>query len=119
SGPYRVPTATFSTRTVYTNTVGRTAYRGPWQYESLAREVMLDIAARRMELDPVELRRRNLLSHDDLPYTNPIGMTYDGISPRECFEQALSILDHDGFRREQATARTEGRYLGVGSVTYV
>ena len=60
-GPYRVPKATFATKAIYTNTVGRTPYRGPWQFESLAREVLLDIAARQMGIDPVELRRRNLL----------------------------------------------------------
>ena len=53
--------ASFATKTIYTNTVGRTAYRGPWQFETLAREVLLDIAARQMGIDPVELRRRNLL----------------------------------------------------------
>ena len=45
-GPYRVPRAGFKVKTLYTNTVGRAAYRGPWQFESLAREVLLDIAAR-------------------------------------------------------------------------
>jgi carbon-monoxide dehydrogenase large subunit len=119
SGPYRVPRATFKSRAVYTNTVGRTAYRGPWQFESLAREVMLDIAAREMGIDPVDLRRRNLLRRDELPYTNPIGMTYDSISPLETFEQALSMLDYEAFRREQAEARKAGRHLGVGTSNYV
>jgi carbon-monoxide dehydrogenase large subunit len=118
-GPYRVPRAGFSATTVYTNTVGRTAYRGPWQFESLSREVLLDIAARRMGLDPVELRRRNLLRRDELPYRNPNGMTYDSISPLETFEQALAMLDYDAFRDEQAEARAVGRYLGVGVSSYV
>ena len=118
-GPYRVPRAGFSAKCLYTNTVGRTAYRGPWQFESLAREVLLDIAARRMGIDPAELRRRNLLSHDDLPFTNPNGMTYDTISPLETLEQALTILDYDAFRAEQAAARAAGRYLGVGIASYV
>ena len=98
---------------------GRTAYRGPWQFESLAREVLLDIAARQMGIDPIELRRRNLLRRDELPYTNPIGMTYDSISPLETFEQALSMLDYEAFRREQTEARAAGRYLGVGTSNYV
>jgi carbon-monoxide dehydrogenase large subunit len=118
-GPYRVPRAGFATKTIYTNTVGRTAYRGPWQYETLAREMLLDIAARRMEIDPMELRRRNLLRRDDLPYANPNGMTYDNVSPFETFEQALAILDYDAFRNEQAEARAAGRYLGVGLSNYV
>jgi carbon-monoxide dehydrogenase large subunit len=118
-GPYRIPRAGFATKTLYTNTVGRTAYRGPWQFETLAREVLLDIAARRMDIDPIELRRRNLLQRDELPYRNPNGMTYDSISPRETFEQALEILDYDAFRVEQAAARAAGRHLGVGVSNYV
>ena len=118
-GPYRVPRAGFAVKTVYTNTVGRTAYRGPWQYESLAREVLLDIAARAMGIDPVELRRRNLLRADDLPYANPNGMTYDNVSPLDTLEQAVAMLDYEAFRKEQAEARTRGRYLGVGFAAYV
>ena len=118
-GPYRVPRAGFATTTLYTNTVGRTAYRGPWQFETLAREVVLDIAARRMGIDPAELRRRNLLRRDELPYANPNGMTYDAISPLETFEQALAIVGYDGFRAEQAAARADGRYLGIGIANYV
>jgi len=118
-GPYRVPRAGFSVATVYTNTVGRMPYRGPWQFESLSREVLLDIAARQMDMDPMELRRRNLLRRDELPYANPNGMTYDNVSPLETFEQALEMLDYEGFRAEQAEARRAGRYLGVGLSNYV
>ena len=81
--------------------------------------MLLDIAARRMGLDPVELRRRNLLRRTELPYANPNGMRYDDITPTETFEQALEMLDYDAFRREQAGARADGRYLGVGTCTYV
>jgi len=118
-GPYRVPAATFSTTCIFTNTAGRTAYRGPWQYETLAREMLLDIAARDMGIDPVELRRTNLLRADEMPYANANGMTYDAVTPLETFEHALEILDYDEFRRAQDAARAEGRYLGVGTATYV
>ncbi len=118
-GPYRVPRATFTTKSIYTNTAGRTAYRGPWVFESLARELLLDKAAREIGIDPIELRRRNLLRADDQPYANPNGMTFDRISPLETLEKAVEVLDYDAFRHEQAEARTRGRYLGVGSCTYV
>ena len=118
-GPYRVPAAGYRLRSVYTNTAGRSGYRGPWQYETLAREVMLDIAARRMGIDPVDLRRRNLLRHDEMPYKNANGMRYDNVSPLETFEQAVTILDHESFRAEQARALDTGRYLGVGFSNYV
>src|SRR4051812_20925198 len=118
-GPYRIPLSAFSTKTMYTNTAGRAPYRGPWQFETLAREVTLDIAARRMGIDPAELRRRNMLSQDELPYKNPNGMTYDSITPLETFEATLEALDYDAFRASQAQAREQGRYLGVGISSYV
>jgi carbon-monoxide dehydrogenase large subunit len=70
-------------------------------------------------MDPTELRRRNLLHRDELPYTNANGMPYDNISPLETFEQALAMLDYEAFRKQQAEARTAGRYLGVGISNYV
>src|SRR4029453_7215933 len=85
----------------------------------LAREVLLDIAARQMKIDPVELRRRNLLRRDELPYANPNGMKYDNISPLGTFQQGSAMLDYKAFRAEQAEARRNGRYLGVGTSNYV
>ena len=73
-GPYRVPAYAFSTRTVHTNTAGRGAYRGPWMIETVAREQMLDCVARRLGVDPLELRRRNVLHEEELPYTTPMGV---------------------------------------------
>ena len=118
-GPYRVPKSSFTTKSIYTNTPGRTAYRGPWVFESVAREMLLDMAARQMGMDPVELRRRNLLREQDMPYTNPNGMPFDFITPLENFDQAIEALDYEAFRRQQAAAREVGRYLGVGTCSYV
>ncbi|WP_204081218.1 xanthine dehydrogenase family protein molybdopterin-binding subunit [Mycobacterium riyadhense] len=118
-GPYRVPKASFNYKTVFSNTSGLAAYRGPWQFETLAREILLDIAARKMGIDPVELRRRNLLRRDEMPYFNPNGMPYDHVAPIETFEQAVKILDHEGFRKEQREALAQGRYLGLGFSAYI
>ncbi|OYN81584.1 xanthine dehydrogenase family protein molybdopterin-binding subunit [Mycolicibacterium sphagni] len=118
-GPYRVPKSSFNYKTVFTNTAGLVAYRGPWQYETLTREILLDIAARKMGIDPVELRRKNLLRRDEMPYFNPNGMPYDHCAPMETFEQAVKILDHEGFRKEQAEALAQGRYLGLGFSAYI
>jgi carbon-monoxide dehydrogenase large subunit len=118
-GPYRVPKSSFNYKTVFTNTAGLAAYRGPWQYETLTREMLLDIAARKMGIDPVELRRKNLLRRDEMPYFNPNGMPYDHVAPMETFEQAVKILDHEGFRKEQAQALAQGRYLGLGFSAYI
>jgi aerobic carbon-monoxide dehydrogenase large subunit len=118
-GPYRVPKASFAYKAVFSNTAGLVAYRGPWQFESLAREVLLDIGARKIGMDPVELRRRNILRGDEMPYVNPNGMPYDHVAPADTFEQAVKILDHEGFRKEQQDALAEGRYIGLGFAAYV
>ena len=118
-GPYRVPKASFNYKTVFSNTAGLAAYRGPWQYETLAREIVLDIAARRIGLDPMELRRRNLLRRDEMPYFNANGMPYDHVAPSDTFEQAVKILDAEGFRKEQAEALAAGRYIGLGFSAYI
>lgn len=118
-GPLGYPQGAFSTTCVFTNTPGLTAYRGPWEFETLAREVTLDIAARELGVDPVDLRRRNMLRKDDLPHTNPTGMTLTDMTPLETLEMALEIVDYDGFRRDQAAARAEGRFVGIGTSSYV
>ncbi|MGP4055022.1 xanthine dehydrogenase family protein molybdopterin-binding subunit [Mycobacterium sp. 4D054] len=118
-GPYRVPKASFNYKTVFSNTPGLHAYRGPWQYETLTREILLDCAARKMGMDPVELRRINILRGDEMPFFNPNGMPYDNCAPADTFEQAVKILDHEGFRKEQAEALAEGRYIGLGFSAYI
>jgi aerobic carbon-monoxide dehydrogenase large subunit len=118
-GPYRVRKASFNYKAVFSNTSGLVAYRGPWQFETLAREILLDIAARKMGMDPVELRRRNILRGDEMPYVNPNGMPYDHVAPADTFEQAVKILDHEGFRKEQADALSQGRYIGLGFSAYI
>ncbi len=67
----------------------------------------------------MELRRKNLLRRDEMPYFNPNGMPYDHVAPSETFEQAVKILDHEGFRKEQREALEQGRYLGLGFSAYI
>ena len=118
-GPYRIPRLGFATAMVWTNTMGKGAYRGPWMFETTAREMAIDHAARVLGIDPVELRRHNLLSPADLPFASPGGHTFDEITPRETLEQALAMLDLDAFRRMQAAARADGRLVGLGVSVYV
>src|SRR4249920_1300962 len=88
-------------------------------FETTAREMAIDVAARQLGLDPVEVRRRNLLAFDELPFTSPSGQHFTEITPLETLEQALEILDYDAFRAAQRAARAEGRLLGVGVSAYV
>jgi carbon-monoxide dehydrogenase large subunit len=113
-GPYRCPVVGTRTSAVRTNTSSRAAYRGPWMMETLLRETMMDVAAKGLGLDPLEIRRRNILHRDDLPHTTGCGQTYDLITADETLERAIAILGYEDFRIEQARLRAEGRYLGVG-----
>jgi len=118
-GPYKIPTVEVRSTSVRTNTSSRTAYRGPWMMETLLRETMMDIVARGLDIDPLEIRRRNILHRSELPYVTATEMTYDLITSEETMERAVAILDYEQFRRDQATARSEGRYLGVGLSVFV
>ena len=116
---YRIPAYGFRSDGLFTNTVGIAAYRGPWAMESLARETVLDIAARKIGIDPVEMRRRNLVRARDLPHTTSLGMVLEDVTPAECLEQLLTRVDLAAFRKEQAEARAKGRYLGIGICAYI
>jgi len=119
SGPYRLPKLAYRTTSVYTNTCTRAPYRGPWQAETLAREQVMDVLAHRIGIDPVELRRRNVVHRSELPYTMPGGMPIAEVSPEETLDQAMTMIDHPGFRVEQARALDTGRCLGLGIGLYI
>jgi carbon-monoxide dehydrogenase large subunit len=116
SGPGSVA---YSGQAAYTNTCGQCAYRGPWMMETTGREQMVDVIAHRLGIDPLEIRRRNVLSRTELPYTNPMTLVYDGVSPQECLEQAAKLIGYDQFRKEQKRARAKGRLLGLGLSLYI
>ena len=117
--PYKMPKFGFKSQGFYTNTAGLCAYRGPWAMESLARETLLDVAARQMGMDPIALRRKNLVTAADLPHTTSAGMVLEDVTPSECLDRLLTKIDVAAFRKEQAEARAQGRYLGLGIATYV
>lgn len=116
---YKMPSFGFQARGFYTNTAGLGAYRGPWAMESLARETLLDRAARKLAIDPIELRRRNLVTKQDQPRTTAFGIELTDITPAECLEALLKKLDVPAFRAEQKAARNKGRYLGLGIAAYI
>ncbi len=120
TGPYTIPRIGYSAEAVFTNTCGRCSYRGPWMMETVGREQMIDTVARRLGVDPLELRRRNVIEDDDLPFTTAAGIVYDQVSIAGSLEQAAAMIGYDEVRAEQARAREEeGRLLGVGFGLYV
>ena len=116
SGPGSVG---YTGQAVYTNTCGHCAYRGPWMMETTGREQMVDVIAQKLGIDPLEFRRRNVISRDELPYTNPMSMVYEGVSPQECLEQAAEMIGYAQFRKDQQAARAEGRLVGIGLSLYI
>jgi 2-furoyl-CoA dehydrogenase large subunit len=77
-------------------------------------ERMMDLLARRLGLDPVEVRRRNLIPATSLPYRTPTGGLYDSGDYARTLDRALEVADYAGLRAEQARARGAGRYYGIG-----
>ena len=113
-GPYRIPAYAGAGRTVYTNTAGRGSYRGPWMIETVAREQMIDRVASWLGIDPLELRRRNVIRERDLPYTMASGLVYDQMTAAATLDQAAEIIGYDQLREQQSVWREEGRLVGIG-----
>jgi carbon-monoxide dehydrogenase large subunit len=119
-GPYRVAEGHVERRVALTNKTPCGAYRGFGQPESnFVREVLMDRLARRLRVDPVELRRRNLLTPDELPFLNIGGATYDSGDYRRCLDLAVARIGYDGVRARQADRRGGDRHLGVGVSCFV
>lgn len=119
TGPYRIPKLSFSTESAFTNTCSRSPYRGPWQIETYLREQAVDSLAREMGLDPLELRRRNVIQRDQLPHLLPAGLPLDNVSPAETLDQAAEMIDYEGFRRWQTEQLDAGRLVGIGISLYI
>ena len=120
SGPYTVPAVKEDVYGVYTNTTPVDAYRGAGRPEATFMiERMLDKLARTLEMDPVELRRRNLIPPFDNGHDVVTGLKYDSGNYQAALDKALAHAGYETLRADQAAARAKGRYLGIGVVTYV
>lgn len=118
-GAYRHKTAEFTARAFASNKAPAVSYRGVGQIQSVfAVERLMDIAADRLKMDPAELRKRNLYTKSEFPVTSPGGNEFDTGAYRETLEIALDRADYQGLRREQETARREGRLYGIGLATF-
>jgi aerobic carbon-monoxide dehydrogenase large subunit len=123
SGTYRIPNIHCEVTGVYTNTGMVDAYRGAGRPEATyVVERAVDLVARELDLDPVEVRRTNFIPPEAFPYDPAgilAGLEYDTGEYDKTLTRALELLGYDDFRRRQAEARQQGRYLGVGFSTYV
>ena len=120
SGEYDLPAIHCHVYGVFTHTVPVDAYRGAGRPEAtFIVERLVDEAARVTGIDPVEIRRRNFVSPDNFPYPTQVALEYDSGNYEGALDKALEAIDYDAFRKEQAAARENGKYLGIGLSTYI
>ncbi|MCE2489831.1 MAG: molybdopterin-dependent oxidoreductase [Anaerolineae bacterium] len=124
SGAYKLPNIYCHVTGVYTNTGMVDAYRGAGRPEATyVVERAVDLVASELGMDPVEVRRKNFVPADSFPYEpsgNLLnGLSYDSGNYDKALDMALEMTGYEDFRAEQAAARAEGRYLGIGLSTYI
>jgi aerobic carbon-monoxide dehydrogenase large subunit len=120
TGLYRTPSLHMRVRGVYTNTVPIDAYRGSGRPEATwNNERLLERGARELDIDVVEMRRRNLISRDEFPYPAPGGRVYDSGDPPALLDKLLGMIDYAALRREQEDLRRRGVLMGLGFAAFI
>ncbi len=114
-GPYRIASVEYEAISVTTNKTVQEAVRGFGQSPTnFALETMMDRVARRLGIDRLELRRRNLIRREEFPYTIPSGSTYDSGDYHRVLEKALAEAGYDALLARREAARAAGRLAGIG-----
>ncbi|MDE0540175.1 MAG: xanthine dehydrogenase family protein molybdopterin-binding subunit [Rhodospirillales bacterium] len=112
---YRTPAIHHTIRGGYSNTCFTGPYRGSNRPDStFIMERLLDYAAAELGMDRIELRRRNMIQPDQLPYTMPLGTVYDSGDFPDNLEKALAAIDYEGFEARREEAKSRGKLLGLG-----
>lgn len=115
SGLYKIPGVYGKMYGTMTNTVWVDAYRGAGRPEaSYVVERLVDLAADKLGMDPLEFRKKNLIPADEFPYQTPVAFLYDSGNYQEVFAKAEAMADYQGMRAAQAEARQQGRLVGIG-----
>ena len=114
-GMYDIRHINVSARCAFTNTIPTAPYRGAGRPEaSYVLERVVDEAARITGIDPVKLRRRNLIKKSQMPYKTAVGTTYDSGDFEPILDQALALANYDGFKQRRREAQRRGKYRGFG-----
>ena len=122
TGTYRIPRVAFSARSMVTNTAPVGAYRGAGRPEATAfLERSISLLARELDIEPVEIRRRNLLERHHTNHVTPSGAVYDSGDYRGSLDRVVELSGYDSLRREQSLrrARNDQWLLGIGVSTYI
>ena len=117
---YRVPAVDYRIKGVLTNTMATGAYRGAGRPEgNYLIERLIEKAAREMRIDPIELRRRNLLRSDELPYKTHVGETYDSGEFERMLDGVLRASHWNGYAARQSDSKKRGKLRGRGVSVYL
>ncbi|GGD96188.1 MULTISPECIES: xanthine dehydrogenase family protein molybdopterin-binding subunit [Caballeronia] len=118
AGQYATPAIYAEVKAVFTNTVPVDAYRGAGRPEATyVVERLVETAAREMNIDPVELRRRNFIR--EFPYATPVGLTYDTGDYDAILDRALELADVAGFEKRREESKQQGKLRGIGYSCYI
>ena len=119
-GTYNVPAVHIDARAWFTHATFTGPYRGAGRPEAIyVIERLLDVAAREMGIDPAELRRRNFIGADQMPYQSPLGPVYDTGEFETVLDQALDISDWAGFDARRAASEADGKLRGRGLAFFI
>ncbi|MEV0581675.1 xanthine dehydrogenase family protein molybdopterin-binding subunit [Nonomuraea sp. NPDC050310] len=121
NGIYKMDAYDFSCTGVFTTKMPTDAYRGAGRPEATyAIERLMDELAHELKIDPIEVRRRNWIKHEEFPYTTIVGLEYDSGNYEAATDRALSLFGYDKLRAEQADRRDRGDpvQLGIGVSTF-
>jgi aerobic carbon-monoxide dehydrogenase large subunit len=114
-GMYDIPKIDIGVKCAYTNTLPTAPYRGAGRPESIyALERVVDEAARVTGIDPVKLRRRNLIKKSSFPYKTQVGTVIDSGDFEPILDKALELADHQNFKQRRREAQKRGKYRGLG-----
>ena len=120
SGCYKIPNLSFKAIGVFTNKMSTDATRGAGRPEATHLiEVMIEQLAAELDMDPLELRRKNFIPKEDFPAEVAIGLVYDSGDYQGSLDRLLTHVDVDAFRSEQAELRRQGKYRGIGFSTWM
>lgn len=120
NGVYHIPSADVTTRLVLTNQSPTASYRGAGRPESMfVIERLMDMAAQQTGIDRVKIRRLNMIAAKAMPYTNPLGVTYDSGQFEKSMDMALDLIDWKGFEKRRRAAKRTGRTIGIGLANYI
>ena len=118
-GPYKIRSYRGAVRGVATNKPPTGPYRGVGRpISTFVVERLMDMGARALGIDPLEIRRRNLVREDEFPYRIASGIIWDKAGFVECLEAAVQAGDYEKLRSQQRAARAQGRYFGIGLASY-